>query len=243
MSAGTALQKPRRTREPVRGGTMSVDAGAATLASTVHRRLRQDILAGELAPDTKLRVQAIAERYHAGASPIREALNRLLSEGLVAQRDQRGFVVASVSIEDLRELVGTRCAVEGIAFAQSIEARTVEWEERVVLTLHRLSRMPHFIDGGINPAWEAPHHAFHDALISNCGSKHLRRICAELRDQSDRYRNLASVVFKERQAEAEHQAMAAAAIDGKRSEAVELLTGHLRRTLAVIEQHYVDRLR
>lgn len=237
------LQKTRRTRGPLPGESAGNDDGGMTLATMVHRQLREDILAGHLAPDTRLRVQAVAERYNAGTSPVREALNRLLSEGLVEQRDQRGFLVAPVSVEDLRELVRTRCSVEGMAFAQSIDARTVAWEEGIVLALHRLSRVPHFVDDHVNPAWEAPHAAFHDALIANCGSRHLRRICGELRDQADRYRNLASVVFKERLAEAEHQAMASAAIDGRKAEAIDLLTGHLRKTLETVERYYADQTR
>lgn len=237
------LQKARRTRGPATGELAENDDGGVTLATLVHRQLREDILAGHLAPDTRLRVQAVAERYNAGTSPVREALNRLLSEGLVEQRDQRGFIVAPVSLEDLRELVRTRCAVESMAFAQSIDARTVQWEEGIVLAVHRLSRVPHFVDDKINPAWEGPHAAFHDALIANCGSRHLRRICSELRDQADRYRNLASVVYKERMAEAEHQAMARAAIDGHKAEAVDLLTDHLKKTLETVEKYYAEQAR
>ena len=99
------LQKTRRTRGPLPGESAGNDDGGMTLATMVHRQLREDILAGHLAPDTRLRVQAVAERYNAGTSPVREALNRLLSEGLVEQRDQRGFLVAPVSVEDLRELL------------------------------------------------------------------------------------------------------------------------------------------
>lgn len=239
MPLGGELQRAPRSRGP--GAVDFDDDGGVTLATQVHRRLRGDILAGDLAPGTRLRVQAAAERYSAGASPVREALNRLLAEGLVEQRDQRGFIVAPVSLEDLRELVRTRCLVEGLAFGQSIDGRTVEWEEGIVLALHRLTRVRQFVGDKVDPAWEVAHVAFHDALIANCGSRHLRRICAELRDQADRYRNLAAVVFKARDAEAEHRMMATAAIDGRRDEAVERLTTHLRKTLETIERHYAGR--
>jgi len=74
---------------------------AGTLASSVYERIREDILIGRLQPGEKLRIDTLRQRYTVGGSPIREALNRLSSEGLVLQHDQRGFGVLPASIEDL----------------------------------------------------------------------------------------------------------------------------------------------
>ena len=54
-----------------------------TAATSVYERLRQDILNGELRPGQKLLIDFISDRYGAGLNPVREALNRLSSEGLV----------------------------------------------------------------------------------------------------------------------------------------------------------------
>ncbi|MEO8442629.1 MAG: GntR family transcriptional regulator, partial [Betaproteobacteria bacterium] len=99
----------------------------ATLASTVYDRLRTDILAGELKPGHKLRIEFLGKRYRTGHIPLREALNRLSSDGLVERRDQRGFLVAPVSAADLRELTKTRCLVEGAALRESLAARSAAW--------------------------------------------------------------------------------------------------------------------
>ena len=53
-----------------------------TLAERALRLLREDILAGRLAPDARLKVAALQARYGLGISPLREALLRLSSEGL-----------------------------------------------------------------------------------------------------------------------------------------------------------------
>ena len=56
----------------------------------------------------------LRKRYNAGASPLREALNRLSAEGFVEQKDQRGFVVADVNERSLDELIFTRCSLNEI---------------------------------------------------------------------------------------------------------------------------------
>jgi len=61
---------------------------AKSLTSLAFERLRCDILAGELLPAERLRIQALSERYQVGATAIREALSRLVTEGLVAAEDQ-----------------------------------------------------------------------------------------------------------------------------------------------------------
>src|SRR5947207_1979051 len=81
----------------------------ATRATKLYRSLKLDIIQGALAPREQLRIAMLRKRYDAGASPLREALNRLSAEGFVVQNDQRGFAVEDIPQEDLSELVFTRC--------------------------------------------------------------------------------------------------------------------------------------
>jgi DNA-binding GntR family transcriptional regulator len=115
-------------------------------------------------PGLKLGIESLREHYGTGATPMREALNRLAAEGWVQHMDQRGFVVTPVSEEALRELAKTRVWVETLALTQAMQASTQEWEEKVVLALHRLSKTPrslrqeNYLE---NPAWEKLHREFH----------------------------------------------------------------------------------
>ena len=119
---------------------MSFPSGE-TLASSTYARLRRDIIEGALVPGSKLRMRQLCERYDVGLSPLREALNRLLRDGLVQQTDLRGFVAAPLSGSELDELTKTRCWLNELALRQSIEHGDSAWEEQVVLTYHRLSRI------------------------------------------------------------------------------------------------------
>ncbi len=209
-----------------------------TIASAVYARLRADVLAGTLAPGQKLRIEGLCRRYAAGNSPVREALNRLSSEGLIERREQRGFYVVDTSAEDLAELVRTRCWLESIALRESMARATEPWHERLVLALHRMSRTPRSTSPDAyeeNPEWEAVHRSFHRTLISQCASARLVRYCEDLADQAYRYRQLSMQrAYLTRDVKGEHEALVRAVLDGAAAGAVELLVRHYRRTAELV---------
>jgi len=210
----------------------------ATRATSLFDQLRADLLAGELEPGSKLAIEALAERYATSATPLREALNRLVSDGLVERREQRGFVVAPISAEDLAEITKTRCWLEALALRESIAARGTAWEERLVLAHHRLARTPRSLSDKRfedNPEWEPLHRAFHRALIGGCGSRWLLSFCDQLADQHHRYRRLSAPrAFLKRGVKSEHLQLMEAAIEGRADDAVALLRTHFERTAKII---------
>jgi DNA-binding GntR family transcriptional regulator len=200
--------------------------------------MRQDILKGDLPPGEKLRVEYLRDRYGVGASPIREALNRLSADGVVMRVDQKGFRVAEVSVAELDELIKTRCWLEETAIRESIAAGDDAWEERLLLAFHWLSKTPRSADQvtyAMNPDWEVLHRAFHLALIGACGSRWLISYCEQLNDLADRYRQLAvRVTYPRRNELDEHKAIMDAAVNRKPDDAVEVLMDHYRRTADII---------
>ncbi len=220
---------------------MEVSNGVVgTLATTVYDRLRDDIMCGELAPGEKLRVEFLRARYGAGTSPIREALNRLSSDGFVVQEDQKGFRVAPVSRDELIELIKTRCWLEGVALRESAANGDQAWEEGIVLAFHRLSRVPKTTDSDdseLNPKWEELHRAFHMTLLTACGSGLLLGYCEQLADRAKRYRQLAVIVnYPERNELEEHRDLMEAMLSRKADKAVALLDAHYQRTGQQIEE-------
>jgi DNA-binding GntR family transcriptional regulator len=169
---------------------------------------------------------------------LREALNRLIADGLVERREQRGFIVAGISADDLAEITKTRCWLEEIALRESIAAHSTAWEEALVLAHHRLARTPRSLSDSRfedNPDWEPLHRAFHRALIAGCGSRWLLGFCEQLADQHHRYRRLSAPrAFAKRGVKSEHQQLMEAAIEGRADEAVALLRAHFERTAKII---------
>lgn len=214
--------------------------GPSTLASHVYDRLREDLLSGRLAPSRKLQMRFLIETYGTGQTPLREALNRLTSDGLVEVHEQRGFYVRNISRAELAELTKTRCWVESLALRESMAAATPEWEEQLLLAQHRLSRTPRSLketEFEDNPEWERLHRIYHRTLIGNCGSQSLIAFCGQLADQLYRYRRLSiRKAFLSRHVGDEHQAIANAVMSGDAEEAVRLLTRHYQTTAEVILQ-------
>src|SRR2546428_5892120 len=86
-----------------------------TVWQRVYDHLREEILAGRLKPGAELAEVALSEQLGVSRGPIREALGRLASEGLVTVRPRRGAVVRSLSKEEFLELYQVREALEMMA--------------------------------------------------------------------------------------------------------------------------------
>jgi DNA-binding GntR family transcriptional regulator len=209
------------------------------LSEQAHERIRRDILSGELFPGDKLQIESISERYGIGIAPVREALNRLSSEGLVERKSQRGFFVTKISITSLKELVKTRVWLETLALRESIQHATEEWEEQLFLAYHRLARtnrrMPPEAGRELSEEWELRHKEFHMLLLDRCGSAWLLGFCSTMMDQAVRYRSLSMNIhpslLRREGAAAEHEALLNAAIDRDADRACKLLADHYMTTL------------
>jgi len=92
-----------------------------TVTSALVERLRNDIIAADLAPGQRLKLNELGVRYGVGLVALREALSRLASNGLVTATDQKGFSVLGVSREDFLDLIETRVAIDSLALRASIE--------------------------------------------------------------------------------------------------------------------------
>jgi GntR family carbon starvation induced transcriptional regulator len=216
---------------------VSATSIAETAAVVVHRELRRKILAGELAPDQRLRVSEVAQRHGCGVIPTREALNRLAAESLVAYSQQRGFAVASISLASLHDLTRARSWISEVAIREAVLRGDDAWEERVLLSLHRLNKVSRYlsIDPPVsNPAYEAPHRAFHLALFSGCGSLWMLDICERLFDHAERHRNLSRKVAVMPR-ENEHKEIVDAALGRNLEQAVALMKRHVELTADIIE--------
>src|SRR3546814_21077938 len=77
----------------------SSDVCSSDLGLSAFDAIKTDILYAELAPGEQLRLRVLCDRYGCGASPIREALNQLASDGWVVRLARRAFFVSPTSAE------------------------------------------------------------------------------------------------------------------------------------------------
>src|SRR5882757_7754439 len=85
-----------------------------------YEALRADLLACRIAPGSRLKIQDLCRQHAVSLGAIREALSRLTSEGLVVAEPQRGFRVAPISAEELKDLYLARIELEGLCLKRSI---------------------------------------------------------------------------------------------------------------------------
>ena len=82
-----------------------------TVVRLLAAQVRRDISIGVLAPDAKLKIDELRQRYGGSAHYFREALTQLTSEGLVEASAQRGFRVASATQTDLEDITRLRAEI------------------------------------------------------------------------------------------------------------------------------------
>lgn len=217
----------------------------ATLGEAAYQHLRADIVSGVLEAGKPLRLEALRQRYGLSFSPLREALKRLQSERLVLSTALRGFSVAPLSREEMKDATETRILIECEALRRSMRNGDDDWEAGIVAAFHALglqverqSRLAGRVEAGDMLAMDERHHQFHRALIAHCGSPRLLEMADQLYIETQRYR-LPSLVGRvagtpPRDVSAEHQQIMDATL--RRSEdAVRYLAEHYRRTAEVVE--------
>ena len=206
---------------------------AKTLTDMAYQRLREDIVHGVFHPGDKLRIERLKQAYDVGATPLREALYRLSSDGFVQVQGQRGFRVAEMSLEELRDITELRVVLEGMALKQSVENSDDAWESRVVVAFHHLTKAENQSEPNIQE-WEIRNRQFHLALVSCCHSPWLMRFHETLYDQHKRYRNIARIDRSSRRnVHEEHVAICNAALAKDVEALCKANEEHIRRTAEI----------
>ncbi|MTD56455.1 GntR family transcriptional regulator [Amycolatopsis pithecellobii] len=212
-------------------------SSAPTLTARVYDALRADVLAGRLAPGSRLRLVELAARFSVSQSVVREALARLSQQRLVVALPQQGFRVAPLSVEDLTRLTDARKQLEGLVLRLSVERGDVAWESAVVAAHHQLERTPMYTETGEpNEEWLASHEKFHAALLAGCGNVLLTELAEGLRESAALYRVWSVPIGHDydRDLPQEHRELLAAVLDRDPDTAVELMHRHIQHTTDVL---------
>lgn len=207
-----------------------------TRTSELAGILRQQILNATLKPGERLRFDELREQLDAGMSPLREALTRLASDGLVTLEEHKGYRVAPVSRADLTDLAQVRGDIESLAVTRAILYGDAAWEGRILAALHELSKKSKLTAAGeIDYGWEDLHQHFHYTLVSDCRSPRLLQFRQVLSDQATRYRRLSVQYLREpRNDLEEHREISNAVIGRRTDDAVYLLKRHYARTVEIL---------
>jgi DNA-binding GntR family transcriptional regulator len=200
-------------------------------------QLARMILMQRLHPGQKVPMDEIAERIGSSRTPVREALRRLETEGLVGSLPNRGFVVRRIGPDDAAHLYDARRCVERYT-AQSAFARR---NRSFLAELRALHRMYERVLGGTQDRRRLGmlvDKAFHVRIAEQAGNPHLASMLANTFDRLILTRSMDGFpVSRMPSAVAEHQAIVAAFEADSARVAIEALTVNIDNGGAAIVGH------
>jgi DNA-binding GntR family transcriptional regulator len=112
------------------------------LSDKAYQRIRHKIITLELPPLSAIDEQALMEDLQLGRTPIREALQRLVAEGLVISAPRRGMFVADISITDLQKIFEMRMILEGFCARLAADRATESQLTELQGVIQRLKQVP-----------------------------------------------------------------------------------------------------
>jgi DNA-binding GntR family transcriptional regulator len=152
---------------------LNMNKDSADDASLTHRaysRLRADLIACRLAPESRLNISKLQKELGVSQAAVREALSRLTAEGLVVIERNAGFRAAAISRVGFRDLT-TACAnVEVPCLRSALANGDLAWEGGLLATFHVASKVLDRCIAGEEDisAYAIQRQAFHEALLSPC---------------------------------------------------------------------------
>ncbi|MER6664013.1 GntR family transcriptional regulator [Amycolatopsis japonica] len=146
-------------------------------AGIIARQLRDAIMTGALPPGTQLGETDLASRFQVSRGPLREAMQHLVSEGLLRSERHRGLFVIDLEPGDVYDIYSARSAIERAAMLRALRGD----RERVASELEEAVRaMSAAADDDDPTALSWADLRFHEALIAASGSKRLVRMARTL---------------------------------------------------------------
>jgi DNA-binding GntR family transcriptional regulator len=207
-----------------------------TVVDSVTTRLRRDILTGEIPPGGRILLGDLERRFGVSHIPIREAIRRLESEGLVVTSPQRSTIAAGLALEDLTGLYDLRRLVE-VPVARRAAEQATDADRRA--TSRALAALEKAYESPKADFWE-PHRAFHAVMLAPGMTTWVQRVIDQTWQVSERYTRLTASAFGTMEgAMQDHRAMERAFVAGDGAEVGELLLQHLTRTEEALTNGYL----
>jgi DNA-binding GntR family transcriptional regulator len=166
------------------GTTLTSALDIASVEESVYRALRQQIGSLRLGPNERLRLEELSGRFDVSLTPIRHALRRLESEGLVVSIPRRGSRVAPLTVEELEEIQSLRLGLESFLSRHGAEKCT---DEALAAMVARRAEMEDAYRRGDLDAYLATFWSFRDACYRCAERPRLERALADQRLRAERY--------------------------------------------------------
>jgi DNA-binding GntR family transcriptional regulator len=211
---------------------MSEPAGLyVTKSDYAYTRIRELILSGEFEPGMVLQQAQLAKTIGISTTPLREAMRRLMTEGLVSLDAHRDARVSTLTAEEARDLLELRLSLDPLACSLAAQRRTKDDISRMRATLSNCRALED------NPSMEdlVAHRSFHQAVYVASHNDMLISTLDGLWDKADRYRLMGLQVRRSQeerdQKDREHRELFEAVVRGDGDEAAAVMLQHIGTSL------------
>jgi DNA-binding GntR family transcriptional regulator len=228
-AAGSKRARARAQDEAASFGGVAAPAHGATVAFIVER-LREDILAGRIAPGLRLVESDLTARFAVSRGPVREALRRLAADGLIDHWPNRGALVRRLSLREISEFFQIRVELEQLAARLAAESDDADARARFAAAIRPIladepRRLPDYL---------CENAAFHEALMTLAGNRQLRDLAMRLHLPLI-MAQVADILTADvlEGSVREHRAIAAAILGRDAQAAMNFMRAHLERAAAL----------
>jgi len=198
----------------------------------VHRELRRAILKGSIPPGTRMVETQLSSRLAVSRTPVREAISRLESEGLVLRQVNGGVVVAEID-RKLGEVLVIRQALEAAAARLACENATDEELSQILRSCREAARR----EGADAHSRSAHDRAFHLAIARASGSARLIHLIEEFYEYSFAAVGIRPTTEESARLQFHHLELASALIQRDADDAEHIIRKHFDEVLRIAKEH------
>ena len=206
-----------------------------TLAGQVAGAMRDAVLSGVFPPGQQMNEAELAGRFEVSRGPVREAMQRLVQEGLLVSHPHRGVFVVRLSEADLADVYLARSAIESTALR-----RIADLPDREPLAGHLAAAVAGMAAAVAVADWADVADsdlAFHRALVDAAGSPRLSRMYETVQAETRlSFQHLMSGYRSSAELVDEHRRLAALATGGDLQAALVELTRHLADPVRILRR-------
>jgi DNA-binding GntR family transcriptional regulator len=222
------MRKKSSTKAKKVGVARADNVAVAQVVEWIRERIRR----GRLVPGQRLVEADIIRDLSASRSRVREALQRLSTEGLVTIEEFRGASVKKFSHDEVRQMYRARMVLEGLAAGDFAAADAPDLKRRLARIQGELNDLEHTSDherfARLNDEW-------HELIIEGSGNGYVRQFVERLRIPV--YRLLFSTFYGARRidkANAGHRKITEAIVQGRSQAAERLMRDHIEEGLEAL---------
>jgi DNA-binding GntR family transcriptional regulator len=155
------------------------------LSQKVYHALKNAIVRGDIKPSSKLMLNEISESLGVSNTPIREAINKLSSEGFLKIIPNRGIIIEKINIDDIQEILHIRTFLDGLIAKLAAKKIT---DKEIVNMMEIINKMEYCVNEDDRLAYNDLDIKFHNFLLNITENNKLKEIYNNLIVHAYRFR-------------------------------------------------------